>query len=160
MTRPAGNAPRALTIKFFHTPVEVKGSTSVEGVAFTGEVAETIDCGLFISAIGYDGRITNDEGVIEPGFYCVGWAKRGPTGVIGTNKGDGTEVANKVLEYLHTQSPKSGSDLTELLAGHLVVNRDGWLKIDEHETTAGAASNRPRVKLTGWKELREVGSRA
>lgn len=154
------HAPRTLTIKFFHTPVAIQGTSNVEAVDFTGEVEESIPAQLFISAIGYDGRIPNEDGVIEPGFYCVGWAKRGPTGVIGTNKGDGQEVAEKVLSYLNSSETTSGKDLAELLAAHKIVDRAGWLKIDAHETSKGEPAGRPRVKLTGWNELREVGSGA
>lgn len=141
------HAPRTLTLKFFHTPVEILGSTNVEGVRFTGEVDEVIPAGLFVSAIGYDGRMDNDEGEIEPGYYCVGWAKRGPTGVIGTNKGDGVEVAEKVLAYLEGREPKGGQDLTALLGSHEVVDRAGWLRIDAYETGAGEGTGRPRVKV-------------
>jgi ferredoxin--NADP+ reductase len=147
------HAPRTLTLKFFHTPQEVIGATGVEGVRFTGEVDEVISAQLFITAIGYDGRIDNDEGEIEPGYYCVGWAKRGPTGVIGTNKGDGVEVATKVLAYLEGRAPIAGADLTELLGEHVVVDRPGWLRIDQAETSAGEASGRPRVKFTSTDTL-------
>jgi ferredoxin/flavodoxin---NADP+ reductase len=147
------NAPRTLTLKFFHTPQEIVGTTQVEGVRFTGEIEEVIPAQLFVSAIGYDGRLDNNEGEIEPGFYCVGWAKRGPTGVIGTNKGDGVEVAQKTLAYLDGRDAKEGKNLAELLGDTPTVDRDGWLRIDALEIEAGTSSGRPRVKFTNIDDL-------
>ena len=75
----------------------------------TGE-RYTVECGLVVSCIGYQtppiegvpyehgrGRFANQDGVIADGLYCVGWARRGPTGTIGTNRPDGFEVAEKIF---------------------------------------------------------------
>ena len=78
----------------------------------TGEIAQ-INCGLVITAIGYkpkdipglqisDGIVENKNGKIDTGFYAVGWIRRGPTGVIGTNKADGELVADLISKEFKT----------------------------------------------------------
>jgi ferredoxin--NADP+ reductase len=142
----------------------------------TDEV-ETLQAGLVFRAIGYRGvplpgvpfderraTIANEGGrVVEgggtvPGEYVVGWIKRGPTGVIGTNKKDAQETVDALLEDMtagRLPEPTAAEDLDELLAGRhpTVVTYDGWQRIDRHERARGERSGRPRVKLTRLGEM-------
>jgi ferredoxin--NADP+ reductase len=138
----------------------------------TGKI-EVIPCGIVLRSVGYrgvglpgvpfdEGRgvIPNVEGRVvgEPGVYTAGWIKRGPSGVIGTNKKDAAETCDRLLEdaragLLHRQ----GGDLESLLRDRGVefVEYAGWQAIDEHERSLGEPHGRPRVKLTSWDELLE-----
>ena len=95
-----------------------------------------------------------------PGEYCAGWIKRGPQGVIGTNKRDALETVTALLEDLEAGrlsepvEPRSDS-VDELLAarGVRVVDQGSWLRIDTHERERGSSAGRPRVKACGWDEL-------
>ena len=124
--RPSQGRAKRIEIRFFLAPREIIGSDRVEAIvlginAFVdGEIKDTgesitIPCGLVVSAVGYTtkaleglefvkGAIKNDEGRVLSasgeaiaGLYCVGWAKRGPSGVIGTNKHDASDVVEKLL---------------------------------------------------------------
>ena len=112
------NKEKILNFTFFHKPIEIIGNEKVESIKFektkliegklenTGEIVE-INCGLIITAIGYKpknisgleiikGIVKNKNGKIDKGFYAAGWIRRGPTGVIGTNKADGELIANLI----------------------------------------------------------------
>jgi ferredoxin/flavodoxin---NADP+ reductase len=144
----------------------------------TGE-QETIEAGLVLRAIGYrgvalpgvpfderrsvipneGGRVRGDEG-IRVGEYAVGWIKRGPSGVIGTNKKDAQETVDALLEdlahgtHLHPPhpAPEAIEGLLEERVAHLVTY-EGWEAIDRHEQSLGEPHGRPRVKLTRIDEL-------
>jgi ferredoxin--NADP+ reductase len=95
-----------------------------------------------------------------------GWIKRGPSGVIGTNKKDSQDTVNKILEDVtagRVNAPIS-EDIEALIATHCpdAVSWEGWQAIDAIETAAGgeSAPARPRVKLTDWEALRAAGRRA
>lgn len=99
---------------------------------------------LMITCIGY-------ECVAFPagdGVFAVGWAKRGPTGTIPTNRADSHAVARQVIAWLKDCDPKSGPDPLPA-----AVDAAGWHRIDRAEVTAGAKLGRPRVKLTDWQVL-------
>jgi ferredoxin/flavodoxin---NADP+ reductase len=141
--------------------------------------AETIPCGLVLRSVGYqavplpgvpfDERrfvLPNDRGrVLDPvtgeplrGVYAVGWIKRGPTGILGTNKRDAEETASCLVEDAHAgllREPASGRDaLDALLAARTdVVTIEGWRAIDGHELDRGRTEERPRVKLATREEL-------
>jgi ferredoxin--NADP+ reductase len=111
------------------------------------------------------GRVVDSDGEVVPGVYCAGWIKRGPSGVIGTNKKDAAETAQRLLEderagLLGTEP--GGETLESLLLGRGVelVEYAGWDAIDEHERGLGTPQGRPRVKLTSWEELLRQASRA
>ena len=92
-----------------------------------------------------------------PGVYCAGWIKRGPTGVIGTNKKDATETVELLLEDARAaRLPEpSAASIDDLLAerGVEVVTYEGWERIDAVERSRGEEQGRPRVKLCSWDEL-------
>jgi ferredoxin--NADP+ reductase len=95
--------------------------------------------------------------------YCAGWIKRGPTGVIGTNKKDATETVERLLEDLRDVPPKgaTAADVDALLDARGVrrVLYPGWQAIDEVERAAGEKIGRPRVKLLTWDELLAASER-
>ena len=156
--------------RFFANPVEILGGERVEGLRVektevidgrpqgTGEFTD-IPCGLVIPAIGYysepidgvpfdGGRAKNNDGRIEPGLYAVGWIKRGPSGVIGSNKPDGDAAAEQIVRDVPDGS-KPGRDA---LARHLSnggarpVSFEEWKKIEAAEE-ANAADGAPRRKF-------------
>ena len=162
---------RSMYFHFLATPLEILGKDRVEGVVFgINEVKEgkvqvtgerfTIPCGLVVSAIGYQvdeipglpyegGKVRNLDGrVNDKGLYVVGWAKRGPSGVIGTNKSDSTDVMKLLVEDLETPKPKT--EIQNLLSqrGALVVSQQDWEKINAAEVQAGEPLGKPRVKIT------------
>ncbi|MEI9907349.1 MAG: FAD-dependent oxidoreductase [Actinomycetota bacterium] len=166
---------RTLEFKFLLAPVEIQGSDRVTGVVFAvnqvidGKVIATgdqltIPCGLVISAIGYsaesidgvpykDGKVENVDGRIEGGnTYVVGWAKRGPSGVIGTNKSDASDVVKLLIEDL-APHPKVGDDITSILSGKSFVSQEGWERINATEVAKGEPLGKPRVKEVDRLEL-------
>jgi ferredoxin/flavodoxin---NADP+ reductase len=149
----------------------------------TGET-ESIEAGLVMRAIGYRGialpgvpfdersaTIPNEggrvvgAGGVKPGEYAVGWIKRGPSGVIGTNKKDAQETVDALLEDLaadtHLQPIEPDPQAIEHLLGERVpalVTYEGWSEIDRHEQALGEPHGRPRVKLTRIEELLRVAA--
>ncbi|KWX57744.1 FAD-dependent oxidoreductase [Mycobacterium sp. NAZ190054] len=144
----------------------------------TGE-REEVPAQLVVRAVGYRGvptpglpfderagTIPHTDGRVEGSRneYVVGWIKRGPTGVIGSNKKDSADTVDTLLADL------TGAELAEFDAAHLdrvqrwllerqpkLVTNEHWKLIDEHERTAGQGSGRPRVKLTSVEELLRIG---
>jgi ferredoxin--NADP+ reductase len=108
------------------------------------------------------GRVTDMEGNPQVGEYVSGWIKRGPSGVIGTNKKDSQDTVDKILEDAAAgrlnEPPED--DIDALIANNCadVVTWDGWQAINAIETAVGEGSSpaRPRVKLTEWAALREA----
>ena len=154
---------RTMQFLFQHTPKEILGTDRVEGVVYStpnGDV--TIKCGLVITAIGYqaqgiegvpyeNGKVVNSDGRVKDNLYVVGWAKRGPSGVIGTNKSDAAAVIELLVEDL--QKPKLAGDISELLTHQIVVSQDHWQKINETEVAAGEPHGKPRKKSVSRDEL-------
>ena len=175
---PTSNA-RTLEFRFFLAPLEIHGTHHVEEMVLginkiedgkivpTGETT-TVKCGLVISAIGYEalpiagvpyakGRVTNEDGrVVGSNVYAVGWAKRGPSGVIGTNKSDASDVVKLLIEDLPGQ-PKNKGDIGDLLKNHIVVTQEHWEKINAAEVARGESLGKPRVKAVDRPELLRLG---
>jgi ferredoxin--NADP+ reductase len=177
------DARKAKTIffDFFARPVRVEGDGKVErlvvertrlderGAAIgTGETY-TIDCGMIVTCIGYKtppiegvpyeedrGRFANADGVVGGGLYCVGWARRGPSGTIGTNRPDGYEVAEKIAADLAGVGGRKagGAGLDKLLAqrGVDVVTFGDWQRIEAAEA-ARAREGAPREKFVAIEEM-------
>jgi ferredoxin--NADP+ reductase len=171
-------APRKLEIKFLSGPVEIKGNRKVEEIVFqknkvkNGKVVATgetfsVKTGLVITAIGYNsteypgvnienGRITNIAGHVEHNVYVVGWAKRGPTGLIGTNKSDSNDVVDLIIENL--KEPKISQGITALIkSGHAIIDQIAWEKINATEVISGEIAGKPRVKEADWEQLIRLG---
>jgi ferredoxin/flavodoxin---NADP+ reductase len=132
---------------------------------------EVIPCGIVLRSVGYRGValpgvpfdeqrgvIPNEQGRVigEPGVYAAGWIKRGPSGVIGTNKKDAAETVERLLEDAAAGKLSSeGGEIEQTLRDRGVefVEHAGWEAIDRHERGLGEPHGRPRVKLTSWDEL-------
>jgi ferredoxin--NADP+ reductase len=105
------------------------------------------------------GRVFDEDGEPISGVYCAGWIKRGPTGVIGTNKKDATETVELLLEDARAgrleNSAASAERVLEVLQerGVEVVAYAGWEAIDVLERGRGDEHGRPRIKLCSWDEL-------
>jgi ferredoxin--NADP+ reductase len=161
---PAGHE-RTMKFQFLATPKEIRGEGKVEEVLFTKTGTDeefSIKCGLVITAIGYEaspiagikfegGKVVNTDGRVEDGVYVVGWAKRGPSGVIGTNKSDSSDVMKLLVEDLKT--PKTAGDITELLGDAVIVTQSHWEAINAAEIAAGESLGKPRRKAVALKDL-------
>jgi ferredoxin/flavodoxin---NADP+ reductase len=153
--------------------------------AVATEEREVIPCQIVFRSVGYrgislpgvpfddgsgtipnaTGRVLDEQGEQVPGLYVAGWIKRGPTGVIGTNKKDAVETVDLLLEDARAGAlpmPAAGSSLEELLAerGVEVVMYAGWESIDAVERAAGEPHGRPRIKLCTWEELLAAAGRS
>lgn len=173
--------PKRVHFRFYSNPVEVLGNQKAEGLKL--ERTQVIDgratgsgiffevaCGLVVYAIGYaaepmdgvnldskTGTLANADGRVDNGLYAVGWLKRGPTGVIGTNKHDGDEIAQHICKDFQ-KSRKPGRKAFELLLRkHDVrwVNYKDWKKIDKAEI-ANAPFGAPRRKFVNVKDMLAV----
>ncbi len=149
------------------------------------EKTEHLDCGLIFRSVGYQGvplegvpfydkwavipnekgRVTTDEQSNEPvtGEYCAGWIKRGPTGLIGTNKGDAIETVECMLEDIRAGNVLKPQHATAEAVEAFIRKRqpkyfsyDHWRTLDEHELSLGKEAGRPRVKLTSVEAMLEV----
>jgi ferredoxin--NADP+ reductase len=195
-SREPSGKPVTIRFLFFRSPVAVHGATSVEAVelvrnrleeqegrlvAVPTDEHETIPCGLVFRSIGYRGvgladvpfderrgTIANEGGRVVGAdrTYCAGWIKRGPTGIIGTNKKDAMETVALLLEDVRDGRVAHRQEVTQeaveaLLAerGVRVVMYQGWTSIDEVERAAGENLGRPRVKLRTWEELLDAADR-
>ena len=178
----AFRADKAISINFdfFAAPVAIEGDGKVQRVRVermrlddqyrsvsTGE-SYTIDCSMVISCIGYQtppidgvpyehgrGRFANLDGRILPGLYCVGWARRGPSGTIGTNRPDGYNIIDTVADDMATGGDKDGrAGLDALLALRKVdiVTFSDWKKIEEAEI-ARARDGAPREKFVRIEDM-------
>lgn len=175
--------PVTIDFDFFAMPVAIEGDGRAQRVIVertrldadlrshgTGETY-AIEAGLVVSCIGYQtppipgvpyehgrGRFANDEGRILPGLYCVGWARRGPSGTIGTNKPDGARIADMVLEDIGRGGGKPGRPgLDALLAGRGIapVTFRDWRKIEAAEVAAALEGN-PREKFVRVEAMIEA----
>jgi ferredoxin--NADP+ reductase len=176
-----GGKRKTVHFDFFAKPVRIEGDGKVERIvvektkldergaaAGTGETYD-IACGMVVTCIGYHtspisgvpyeedlGRFANSEGVIGDGLYCVGWARRGPTGTIGTNRPDGYEVADRIAaDFGGTGGRKEGrAGLDRLLESRnvdIVTFRD-WQRIEAAEA-ARAREGSPREKFILIEEM-------
>ena len=162
---PATSHERTMKFQFLATPIEIKGNGRVEEVVFKrtdGDETFAIKCGLVITAIGYEaaslegipyekGKVVNIEGRVAENLYVVGWAKRGPSGVIGTNKSDAADVMKLLVEDLG--SPKDSGDITDVITHNTVVTQLHWQAINEAEVAAGEPLGKPRRKAIAREEL-------
>ena len=184
----AGNDPAAkpihLRLHFYAAPAEILGDERVQKLRVnrthiengravpTGESFD-LDVSAVISAIGYTIRpipglhspqgssFPNEEGKVDEGLWAVGWAKRGPSGVIATNRADSIGVVQTLMTQLQGSGKDGPEALDRLLAerNHRPVTFEDWQRIDEKEVGA-AASGAPRRKFTSFEELVGAANRA
>ena len=180
---PLAGKALAIDFDFFAMPVRIEGDGRAERVIAertkldtnlrsvgTGEIY-AIPASLIVACIGYQtppidgvpyehgrGRFANDGGRILPGLYCVGWARRGPSGTIGTNRPDGYAVADLIAADIGDGAGKQGRPALDALLESRSVNvvtfRD-WQKIEAAET-ARARDGAPREKFTRIEEMLEA----
>lgn len=141
---------------------------------------ETLSCGMILRSVGYKGvplpDVPFDErsatipnasgrvlaaagGAVVSGEYVVGWIKRGPSGVIGTNKPDSIETVKMMIEDLpNLPAAPDASDIAEVLAARKpeMVSYADWRTLDRYETQQGSAQGRPRVKVTSVDAMLDV----
>lgn len=179
---PESGKPLLISFDFFQRPLRILGKDKAEAIEMmrtrideNGKVVDTgetvrIAAGLIIKAIGYRtiaipgvpydedaGRFTNDEGLIAPGLWCVGWARRGPSGTIGTNRPDGIALI-KTIEEQEQPSGKPGPAAIDKLAKernlHITCFED-WRQIDAAEVSR-ARKGAPREKFVVLDEMKAV----
>ena len=176
--RHAGEKPKRVHFVFYASPVEILGGERVEGLRLertrleggravgAGEFFE-IDCGLVVPSIGYrsvpvDGApfddeaciVPNDDGRVADGLFAVGWIKRGPTGVIATNRPDGVAAAAHIRADPGAGGKPGREALEKLLAGRdvRVVSYADWRKIEAAEIAA-AKPPAPRQKFVTLDDM-------
>jgi ferredoxin--NADP+ reductase len=178
---PTSDKRKTIQFDFFARPVELQGEGRVERLLVertrleadgraTGTGAfHTIPCGLVVPCIGYRtppiegvpfdegaGRFRNADGVIGEGLYCVGWARRGPSGTIGTNRPDAIQVAETIAAALAGggSDKPGGTGLDRLLGdrGIRTVSFADWQRIEAAET-ARARAGSPREKFVAIHQM-------
>ncbi|AFR48165.1 FAD-dependent oxidoreductase [Gordonia sp. KTR9] len=185
---------KRILLRFNTRPVEIYGETSVEGVRLTTNHSmqasdsqeQNVSCCLVLRSIGYQGEsiknlpadpvtkvLKNTGGVVDAtedgvseGVYAVGWIKRGPKGVIGTNKKCSQNTVERLIDNhkngLHTDPIGSQADLVDLVS----ERQPNWLRmsdadrIDGHERAAGRSQGCPRIKIVDVDEMVEVAQSA
>ena len=187
-TRTLTGKRKRIVLRFLLSPVALLGDERVEAVrvrhnelveqdgairARSTEHEEEIPASLVLRSIGYrgvpladvpfderSGTIPNERGRVagRRGEYAVGWIKRGPTGIIGTNKKDAQETVELLLDDADAGrllAPTGGGPIDALLAERRPdhVAYAGWQAIDAAERGAGEPQGRPRVKYCTWDEL-------
>jgi ferredoxin--NADP+ reductase len=173
--------PRRLDVRFWLRPVEILGTERVEGlklertrlseegrVVGTGEF-ETLPVGMVLRSVGYQSvplpgvpfseqtmTVPNEAGRVRDREYVAGWLKRGPTGVIGTNKSDAAETVRTLLADLSDRPRVGGGAIDALLAARGVrpVTYEDWLAIEAAEAELARSLGRgERVKLVGLEAM-------
>lgn len=197
-TRTPQGRRRRIVLRFLVSPVELVGSTRVEGVTLArnrlvrapgGDLRaeptatrELLPAGIVFRSVGYRGvpiaglpfdqragtmpndrgRVLSAPGAVETlaGVYVVGWLKRGPSGVIGTNKPDSLETVERLLEDAdagligrHAAGDRQRIDGLLAARGVRVVSFDDWRRLDALEQERGKPRGAPREKLTSVPEM-------
>jgi ferredoxin--NADP+ reductase len=186
-------AARRIVFRFCTSPIEIKGDGKVESIVLgrnelvtvsdrvvakdTG-VREELPAQLVVRAVGYrgvptaglpfderSGTIPHTDGRVDGSRneYVVGWIKRGPSGVIGSNKKDSADTVETLLTDLSSAAlsdfgPDHADELAQWLLSRqpLLITDDHWQRIDAHERAAGEALGRPRVKLTNVADMLKI----
>lgn len=184
-------AAKRLYFRFLRSPVAIDGSGRVESVrmrrnalAADGRIGgggaqetEELPVQAVIRSIGYLGRplqdiafdaerglVPNDRGRVAPGVYVTGWIKRGPSGIIGSNKACAIETVEQVLADLAEPRPQTDSPHSTAAAALLrsrgcrVVDWSGWTDIDAAEIALGRERDRARTKIADRRRLVEIGT--
>lgn len=179
--RPATDATKRVHFHFETRPTALLGEAAVRGVRIEhdGEV-DDLPVDMVLRAVGYrsrpidgvpfhedtftiphrDHRVVRD-GAAKPGEYAVGWAKRGPSGILGTNRSDAEATAAAVLDdrgslMVHSGPTESSGDLL-VEHGIRFLDNSAWDAITAREKEHGAEDGRARVKIRAWDELVAAG---
>ena len=164
--------PATIHFHFGLAPLGFVGDQQLRAVRFRSAEGEEreVPAQLAVTCIGYNsepccsaspvnGVFASDAGRIEDGLYVTGWAKRGPSGTIPTNRTEAQQVAQKIAADLAELSPKAAPDLTKKLQtqGAAWVDYAGWKRIEAAEL-AGACDQRCRLKLLNSEEMLRVAA--
>lgn len=162
--------PNVRTLKFLFNqkPIRVDGDTHVKTITLSkGSEEYEIDVDLMVTAIGYEiaplfdlpvngQHFQNKDGWVSGNLFTVGWAKRGPSGVIGTNKSDAADVMKKLATFLQAKDPKLELPTPPRLQGLEVVTLKGWRNIDASEVLNGQSKGKSRSKFLRISEMLSV----
>jgi ferredoxin/flavodoxin---NADP+ reductase len=167
-----------LRFRFHARPAAITGDGRVEAVVLhhRGRADTVVPTRAVVRAIGYAGApvagvpfdhdrraIPNDDGVVGPRLYIAGWAKRGPSGIIGTNKACATATVRRLSADLDAAPPIPRATRPDLFAlvrdrGSHVVTWDGWERIDAAEIALGATQDRARSKISDLADLLDIAA--
>ena len=190
-SRPLRGTRRRIHFRFHTRPLEIHGGDACTGLTVqsgpgtsdTAPLTETIPAGLIVHAIGYRGTPVPDvpfdeqtgtiptdgagrvlrDGTATTREYAAGWIKRGPTGVLGTNRADAAETVRSIVTDLTSRDATEvgdfGWDPADRLAerGICIVDREGWNAIDLAEVELGRSQGRPRTKIAELNALLAAG---
>ena len=165
------NKSKTVEFKFHLSPTEFIGENEITGLKFKNNLSSNEDCitinaGLVISAIGYQGdeitglksdesgMIIHKNNIIEDRLYAAGWVSRGPSGVIGTNKHDGARVAEHIENNVKSKNSSGREGLKKLLnlKNKKYISKEQWFKIDQEEIKRANKSS-PRIKFTSHEDV-------
>ena len=165
------NKTKTVEFKFYLSPINILGADRISDVEFKDNLNEnnttiSIKANLLISAIGYEGeeiegvptdstgKIINNDNIIKDRLYAVGWASRGPTGVIGTNKQDGAKVAKLITNNIKSRNSPGRNGLKLLLSrlNKRYISKEQWFLINEEEINR-ASNTSPRFKFTSFTDV-------
>ena len=165
------NKTKTVEFKFYLSPINILGTDRISDVEFKDNLNEnnktiSIKANLIISAIGYEGekiegvptdstgKIIHNENIIKDRLYAVGWASRGPTGVIGTNKQDGAKVAKLITNNIKSRNSPGRNGLKLLLSrlNKRYISKEQWFLINEEEINR-ASNSSPRFKFTSFTDV-------
>lgn len=181
-SRTPGDSSRHIHVHFFWRPVAILGDRRVEAVVLartslasdgrlvdTGE-SLTLSCELVVRSVGYRGValpgvpfdaargvVEHVDGRVRRGLYVAGWIKRGPSGIIGTNKKDAAATVAALLADapVLVDGPRPPG-IETLVDGGATIDFAGWQRVDAAERSLGAARNRERTTIHTWDGLREA----
>ncbi|WP_077034890.1 FAD-dependent oxidoreductase [Pelomonas sp. KK5] len=162
---------KRIEFRFFTSPLAIRGDGRVQRLELSGERG-SLDAGLVLRAVGYRGTpilglpfdaeagvVPNTEGQVLPGVYVTGWIKRGPRGIIGSNKACAAETVGHLLrEHAAGRLGRGALDAAAVKAELRrrqpeLVDLGGWRTIDRAERLAGLKHGRPRIKMTGISQM-------
>ena len=163
----ARDTPVTINFHFNLTPTEFAGDGRLQDVQFRSATGQTVilPAQLAVACIGYEvllccslatvnGVFANQDGKVAERLYVVGWAKRGPSGIIPTNRVEAQQLAQKIAQETQSEERPGGAGLRKLLQERNVrwVDYAGWRRIDAAEL-ARAAAGRAREKFTSPDEM-------
>ncbi|MSR88745.1 MAG: NADP oxidoreductase [Candidatus Margulisbacteria bacterium] len=180
--KPREGKSKCIHVYFYRSPLEIQGDASVKNIvlginrlensnAVLTDEREDLNVGLVFRSVGYygvpipgvifdekKGVIPNVIGRVEPGLYVSGWIKRGPSGVLGSNKPDSTETVQSLLSDIpiltHCKNRSTDSLIKLLKSRHVtVVTFSDWQRLDAEEQRRGQEAGKPREKFTSITDM-------
>lgn len=165
---------KTVEFKFHASPVEILGESKITGLKLKNNLPSNtkesenfvINCGIIISAIGYEGEKISDikadsngmiihkDNLVHKGLYVAGWISRGPNGVIGTNKHDGSKVAKHIIDNVKNENKPGRKELKTILKDLSInyISKKNWISINDEEINRSKGEF-PRLKFTSNEEV-------